>query len=256
MKRLFFLWMGLCAIWALSAQNLHVVYIGNSITQGVILKNPQVAAPPVQSTQFLQEALQGTVDFRNCGISGHTTLNFLPVTGTDFPNVVAAAEALSAQNGTLLFSIMLGTNDSAERGPMGAPVHPVSYYTNLQAIINGLLERFPQAIFVIHHPIWYSPNTYNSSTYLANGLKRLQSYWPMIDKLVESYAENYPGQVFLGDTLAFDYFKENHDELLFHESGQAGTFFLHPNPEGAKVLGRFWSDAILNCLPATFKRKR
>ena len=149
---------------------------------------------------------------------------------------------------------MLGTNDSAVRGPLGAPVHPVSYYTNVQAIVDALLDRYPKALVVLHRPTWYSPNTYNSSTYLAEGLKRLQSYSPMIDKLVEHYAVTSPDRVFLGDTLAFDYFKANHLTHLIPESGQAGTFYLHPNKSGARELGRFWSEAILRCLPDKMKK--
>lgn len=236
------------------AQDLRVVFIGNSITQGVQLKDPKTEAPPAQAALFLQEQVKGEVEFRNCGRSGRTTLNFLPVTDTEFPKVLAAADELAARKGVLLFSMMLGTNDSAVRGPLGAPVHPVSYYTNMQAIIDALLQRYPKALVVLQRPTWYSPNTYNSSTYLAEGLKRLQSYSPMLDKLVENYAREYPGQVFLGDTLAFDYFKAHHATHLIPESGQAGTFYLHPNKEGARELGRFWAEAILRCLPDKMKK--
>ena len=123
------------------AQDLRVVFIGNSITQGVQLKDPKTEAPPAQAALFLQEQVKGEVEFRNCGRSGRTTLNFLPVTDTEFPKVLAAADELAARKGVLLFSMMLGTNDSAVRGPLGAPVHPVSYYTNMQAIIDALLQR-------------------------------------------------------------------------------------------------------------------
>lgn len=238
----------------LRAQDLHVVFIGNSITQGVQLKDAKTEAPPAQAALFLQEQVKGTVEFRNCGRSGRTTLNFLPITHTEFPKVLAAADELAAKKGVLLFSMMLGTNDSAVRGPLGAPVHPVSYYTNMQAIIDALLARYPKALVVLQRPTWYSPNTYNSSTYLAEGLKRLQSYSPMLDKLVENYAQKFPGQVFLGDTLAFDYFKEHHATHLIPESGQAGTFYLHPNKDGARELGRFWAEAILRCLPDKMKK--
>ena len=245
----------ICAsVFPILAQNLHVVFIGNSITQGVQLKDAKHEAPPAQAALFLQEHIKGTVEFRNCGRSGRTTLNFLPVTNTEFPKVLAAADELASKKGVLLFSIMLGTNDSAVRGPLGAPVHPVSYYTNVQAIVDALLDRYPKALVVLHRPTWYSPNTYNSSTYLAEGLKRLQSYSPMLDKLVEHYAVTSPDRVFLGDTLAFDYFKENHLTHLIPESGQAGTFYLHPNKSGARELGSFWSEAILRCLPGKMKK--
>ena len=68
-----------------------------------------------------------------------TTLDFLPVAGKQFPNVKSAAQELSQHKGTLLFSIMLGTNDSACTGPFGAPVEPVSYYTNMKTIVDQLI---------------------------------------------------------------------------------------------------------------------
>lgn len=177
----------ICAsVFPILAQNLHVVFIGNSITQGVQLKDAKHEAPPAQAALFLQEHIKGTVEFRNCGRSGRTTLNFLPVTNTEFPKVLAAADELASKKGVLLFSVMLGTNDSAVRGPLGAPVHPVSYYTNVQAIVDALLDRYPKALVVLHRPTWYSPNTYNSSTYLAkdsnvcNRIRRCSISWSSI----------------------------------------------------------------------------
>lgn len=253
MKKLLFLFIAFAAAGSLSAQDLHIVFIGNSITQGVRLADAVTEAPPARAAAYLAEHLRGKVDFRNCGFSGRTTLNFLPVNDTEFRKVLAAAEALSAEKGVLLFSIMLGTNDSAERGPLGAPVHPSVYYTNLQAIIDALLEKYPKSIVVLHRPIWYSPNTYNTSTYLAGGLKRLQSYAPILDKLVVRYAERCPDRVFAGDTTAFGYFQENYSRFT-PESGQAGTFYLHPNKAGADDLGRFWAEAVLRVLPQKMKK--
>jgi hypothetical protein len=31
-----------------------------------------------------------------------------------------------------------------------------------------------------------------------------------------------------------------------HETGEKGTFFLHPNDTGADILGRFWGAAIFD----------
>ncbi len=245
----------LCAMLpTIAAQDLNVVFIGNSITQGVRLSDPSTEAPPAQAALYLQEHIKGDVEFRNCGRSGRTTLNFLPVTNTEFPKVVSAADELADKKGILLFSIMLGTNDSAVRGPLGAPVHTSVYYTNMQAIIDALFERYPQAYVVLHRPTWYSLNTYNSSTYLEEGLKRLQSYFPMLDKLVEHYDDRREGQVFLGDTLAFGFFEKNYLTHHTPEQGQAGTFYLHPNKDGAKELGRYWAQAILECVSRKMRK--
>lgn len=48
----------------------------------------------------------------------------------------------------------------------------------------------------------------------------------------------------MGDTLAFDYFKQNYQTALIPENGNAGTFYLHPNREGAIRLGEYWGAAI------------
>ncbi len=137
----------------------------------VLLKTPVTEAPPVQASQYIEQATKQSVAFRNCGVSGTTTLDFLPIAERQFPNVKSAAQELSQRKGTLLFSIMLGTNDSACNGPFGSPVEPVSYYTNMKAIIDELLSLYPECKVVIHQPIWYSPNTYNGAMYLAAGLK-------------------------------------------------------------------------------------
>lgn len=128
----------------LYAQGVNIVYIGNSITQGALLKTPVTEAPPVQASQYIEQATKQSVAFRNCGVSGTTTLDFLPIAKRQFPNVKSAAQELSQRKGTLLFSIMLGTNDSACNGPFGSPVEPVSYYTNMKAIIDELLSLYPE----------------------------------------------------------------------------------------------------------------
>ena len=63
----------------LYAQGVNIVYIGNSITQGALLKTPVTEAPPVQASQYIEQATKQSVAFRNCGVSGTTTLDFLPI---------------------------------------------------------------------------------------------------------------------------------------------------------------------------------
>ena len=133
-----------CSI--LNAQNLNIVYIGNSITEGALLKNPKTEAVPIRASQYLDKHLNGKVTFRNCGVSGMTTLNFLPISGQQFPNVKTAASELAQREGQLLFSISLGTNDSACTMAFGAPVLPEEYYTNMKAIIDELLALYPQYV--------------------------------------------------------------------------------------------------------------
>ena len=130
----------------------------------------------------------------------------------------------------------------------GCPVAPERYYENMKTIINRLLALYPNCRIVVHRPLWYSPNTYNGAKYLEEGLRRLQDYYPQIQRLVDYYASHFPGQVFLGDTKGFDYFKENHLTDFQAEKGNAGVFYLHPNEKGAVRLGELWSEAIRQAL--------
>ena len=225
-------------------QSLNIVFIGNSITQGALLDKND--APPVYTTEYLKSSKRfKAVRFSNQGVSGSTTVDFLPTTRRLFQRTIAAADLLSVEEGTLLFSVKLGTNDSAEKGPNGSPVSDTQYYDNIKLIIDTLLSRYPSSLIVLHKPIWYSPNTYNGAIYLKAGLNRLNSYIPLLDRLVATYAQTHPGHVFQGDTAAYDFFRINFKKYLFPEEGNAGTFFLHPNKEGAKKLAVFWGKGIL-----------
>ncbi|WPU94609.1 GDSL-type esterase/lipase family protein [Mucilaginibacter sabulilitoris] len=224
--------------------NLNVVFIGNSITQGVQLQDPATEAPPATAIAWLrQQKNLGTVEFSNQGHSGYTTLDFLPGTGT-FARVEDAANAFTDKDALLIFSMKLGTNDSAIHGPHGAPVSPENYIKNVKSIVDKLLADFPKAIIILQHPIWYSNNTYNGSMYLQEGLSRLESYVPKLDSLVANYGTTNPSHVFVGDTKAFNYFRKHHPTELIPEKGKQGTFYLHPNKKGAVSLGEFWGRAI------------
>lgn len=229
---------------------VNIVFIGNSITEGAGLANPVREAPPVKAALYLskREGI-GAVKYANRGRSGCTTVDYLPETGTLFPWATAAADQFSDETwADLVFSIMLGTNDSAISGTNGAPVSPGDYAVNLRKIVDRLLALYPTCRIVVHRPIWYSPNTYNGAKYLEEGLSRLQAYYPEIRRLVADYGKRFPGQVFLGDTEGFDYFKEHHLTDFQAEEGFAGTFYLHPNPQGAVHLGEHWGKAIYEAL--------
>lgn len=225
--------------------DLNIVYIGNSITQGVMLESPLVEAPGAQACQWLRlQPEMKTVKNSNQGVSGSTTVDFLPISGTLFQRVILATDTLKETTSTLLFSIMLGTNDSAINGPNGAPVSPQQYHTNMKVIIDELLRLYPQCMVVLNRPLWYSPNTYNSAMYLKEGLGRVEKYFPQLEALVSSYAKTHPQKVFMGDTDAFEYFKTNYLTAFVAEPGNAGTFYLHPTKDGAVKLGEFWGKAI------------
>jgi lysophospholipase L1-like esterase len=229
-------------------RRLCIVFIGNSITEGKGGVNS--VPPPTHAANFLK-AQRGITDvlFANAGKSGATTLDFLPENGKQFVKVTKAADSLSLHKDyQLLFSIKLGTNDSAMEGPNGAPVSKENYRKNMEVIIHALLDKYPGSKVIVHHPIWYSTNTYNRSKYLQEGLNRLESYIPQINQMMKEYRVTHPGRVFVGDVKAFNHFKKNYLKLLKPENGQQGTFYLHPNEEGVAVLGRYWGKAIANAI--------
>lgn len=236
----------LCSFSLPPKTKLNIVFIGDSITFGSGLVTPVSYAPPVHECSYLlQLSKYRDVEFSNQGLSGKTTLDFLPSSGKYFNNVIKAADQFyKDKEGTLVFSIMLGTNDSAIKGPHGAPVAPSAYQANLKTISDSLLIAYPECKIIINYPVWYSPNTYNTSKYLQEGLDRLQSYFPQIDALVAGYAISNKGHVFVGDKSAFSYFMKNFQTELIPEQGQEGIFYLHPNRKGAATLGLFWGKAI------------
>jgi lysophospholipase L1-like esterase len=230
--------------------HINIVYIGNSITEGAQLNSPAEEAPPATATSYLRiQKNIGSVEFINQGRSGFTTVDYLPSSPGALTQVIAATNQLHRDaHRLLIFSISLGTNDSAEKGPNGSPVSPADYKQNLKSITDKLLSDFPECKVFFQQPIWYSPNTYNSAKYMAEGLARLQSYFPELKMLVETYSHSNPGHVFMGDMKGFDYFRNNYLTDLNPESGNAGTFYLHPNKKGSEVLGKLWAEAIYKSL--------
>ena len=246
MKKLLSVLAMVCLVLGASAQprkarTCNLIFIGNSITEGALHANKKKTAPPVVAANLVGNMLSMDVHYRNCGRSGATTVDFLPEQKRDFVRVEKAIEEIKALSyAPILFSIMLGTNDSANFGPNGSPVSNEDYKKNLMTMIGRIRELCPNAIFILQCPIWYSPNTHNASQYLVAGQKRMVAY---TDVLIEIANENE--DVYLGDCDAFDYFGAKHRKYMFAEDGKAGTFYLHPNEAGARKLARYWAQAIV-----------
>lgn len=232
------------------ATDYNLVYIGNSITQGVIIDDPATNAPPVKCTREIAKARPNSVcRYFNGGCSGATTVDFLPGKTDLFDKIIEASDRMAGKgNARFVFSIMLGTNDSAISGPAGAPVSAGDYRRNLSAVVDSLLTRYPGSIAVLHRPVWYSDNTHNGARYLKEGQQRLDVYYAELRSMAREYAERQPGRVFLGDTEGYGYFKQHHKSRMFAENGNSGVFYLHPNLDGGTVLARLWAEAILRHL--------
>lgn len=238
------------------SRTLLIVYIGDSITAGIGLANTgsiTETTAPYWCDHFLT-AMDDTQEVygSNVGRSGFTTVNWLPSVDPNscFAQAEAAAKQLTAGHpaGQLIFSIMLGTNDSATHGTLGAPVSDGAFKSNMSLIAGTLLKDFPGCKVVIHDAPYYTPNTYNFTDYREAGLARLVGYRPVVEAVAASFRKSHRGQVFVGDTAAYAFFQANYAAELNPEQGQDGTFYLHPNETGAIDLAHLWAIAISNAL--------
>lgn len=186
----------------------------------------------------------------NNGHSGSTTEDAAPPNGWlthGSGNVESKADALIVKHpeGTLIFSIMLGTNDSANSGTRGSPMSAQTYGKNMKRITDELIAKYPQCKIFIHHSTWFSKNTHNFSDYEGDGPhNRLLSYFPVIDAMAKEDSKSVKQHIYPGDTDAYDYFAKNYNTELSPQQGKNGTFYLHPNVKGSQSLGNFWAAAI------------
>lgn len=233
-----------------NSRHVHIVFIGNSITFGAGLRNPAHESPPFRAAFYLSaQPSVAAVDYANRGVCGATTVDFLPDRHTLWKDVVRSADRFKDESwATLLFSISLGTNDSAVQGPTGCPVSPQQYRRNMTAIIDRLLTLYPACRVVVHRPLWYSPNTSNGAVYQEEGLARLQTYFPQLQQMVTEYGRRFPHRVFLGDTEGYERLKADYTVYYQPEKGNEGVFYLHPNATGAALLGECWGKALMQAL--------
>lgn len=257
MKRLLFI-LTITAAYllpAFSQQSFNMVFIGNSITYGALHQQRELTAPPSQCARWLsaQEGID-SVYFRNCGRNGRTTYHFLPRLEdvipqgdkTQFADVVANTTALVSEHPglPLLFSIMLGTNDTVER-PCNSHTSPADYANNLCTLIDTLLALWPDAHVVLHKPIWYTPDyvTKGGSVASKKSLKLLGKYEKQLPKVVTRCKH---GHVHIGDREAYAWFEKNWKTDINEEHDSRGrSYWLHPNEQGAQRLAEFWGRALL-----------
>lgn len=248
--------------------DLAIVFVGDSITYGAGNANPGTMLSPTAPyfciARLADLSGQRNVYGANTGVGGSTTTDWAPG-GTDYNNAVQASNAGSAASGLhaahpaaqMVFSIMLGTNDSAIAGSNNAPysgaLTPAQFQTKLTAIVTQILTvDWPSAQVILHDAPWYSPNAHTVTTYLQAGLSALFSYRAVVAAVVASFAVSHPGQVLAGDGQSFAYFAQNFaSELQADTTGPNGVFYLHPlgtaganGRIGTQSLGELWATAI------------
>ena len=227
-----------------SQEVINLLFIGNSITYGDQLSDPATQAPPIICRALVEEATGLTTNVYNGGHCGITTWGYLPGR-EDFTQLVnKALEFRTQNNGRIYICIMLGTNDSACTATEGAPVSNNTYGNNMRTIINTLNSSIPGCKILLNYPLWYSSTTYNGAMYLQEGQDRLHGYYPVLDAIAGEYDNVYPGR-----RDVWEFFKNNQN-LFTNEMGNAGRFYLHPNAEGARVLGGIWANSLLEIIRA------
>ena len=236
-------------------RSANIVFIGNSITYGALHEQREQTAPPVQCARWLcQREDIDTVYFRNCGRSGRTTYHFLPCAEdvipagdkTYFGDVVSKTRELVKAHPSLplVFSIMLGTNDTVER-PKNKHTEPDDYAKNLITIIDSLLKLWPDAHVVLNKPIWYYPDYHTKGGSIASkkSLKLIDTYYHQFPQVV---AKSKAGHVHIGDADAYAYFEQHWKTDIVEEKDARGkSYWLHPNEQGAGRLAEFWGKALL-----------
>ena len=121
----------------------NIVFIGDSITHGAGTAQPATQAAPVVCGKLLEKQIPGSSVFVcNQGHVGYTSGGIAKgMAGIE----KAVAPFAAAHSGQLVFSIMLGTNDSANSGPGGAPASAPDYRKNMKAIVDKILAAHPGA---------------------------------------------------------------------------------------------------------------
>ena len=85
---------------SVKVETLNLVFLGDSITYDGLLSSRNTQSPPVVCVDELRRQLRGTsVIFANEGHCGHTTVDFLPSTATDYPLAVEHGRDMLAHNG-------------------------------------------------------------------------------------------------------------------------------------------------------------
>ena len=173
-----------------ATREINLICIGDSITESKGVPDYAHNSPPAVLARTLASSLGDgtTVYLANVGRGGTTTADWDGPEGLLKKSAEPKAEKLiSARPGIpLVFSIMLGTNDSANKGPRGAPASADQYGKRMQTMVNALVSRHPDCIIFLHHPLWYSQNVHvKTADYEgASAHDRLLSYVPAIDAIV------------------------------------------------------------------------
>lgn len=204
-------------------------FIGDSLTYGSGAVNPATDAAPAAAVRLLGQEYRAI----NHGIGGKTTEEWAKDACKNERTACLTDAIESFKKADVdIVHISLGTNDVRT----DENISPSRYYNNLQSIVNRLKEHGFKRV-IVSRPIYFG--LLDNDGRDEQSLKTLSvDYYHELKRLA---AEN-KGYVFLGDTDAYEWFKEHYDY-----TGSAGTYYgdsTHPTTIGYTKLGEFWAKAI------------
>jgi lysophospholipase L1-like esterase len=205
-----------------TAYDVEVVgFIGDSITEGIVLPDHFTQSPPTRMAAFMNAANDARRIYAvNKGASGRTTADWVP--GTAYYNDAVYAFSSYAVSRVL---IMLGTNDSQ----VAFAIPPAIYKSNLLLTINDLLALGYPSIS-LNQPPYPTPGS-GSGAWNAASPGLVQGYISAINALVNRTT------IKQGNITANSYFANNPSAML---DG------IHPTVAGSDYLGQLWATAYDN----------
>jgi len=200
------------------SQDYHVRigFIGNSITFGATLTNPNTECYPAQLGQMLQEKYGDTCILENFAISSRTMLKH-----GDFPiwNDVEFRNAWKFAPEILL--ICLGTNDTK---PQNWDLYGHEFYDDYRSMIDTFRIRNPYVQFLVCYP----PPAFDVVWGINDFIIR-HGVIPAIDSILD----------YSGATLV-DFYTPLIDSVsLFPD-------FIHPNFRGSGAMARILCNTMMN----------
>jgi acyl-CoA thioesterase I len=204
--------------FAANSQDYHVRFgfIGNSITFGATLTNPQKECYPAQLGQMLQEIYGDTCILQNYAISSRTMLK-----NGDFPfwNDAEFRDALKFAPEILL--ICLGTNDSK---PQNWDLYGNEYYDDYKSMIDTFRLRNPHVHFLVCRPCpAYQVVWGIRDSVIVNGVI------PAIDSILD-----YSG------AAVVDFYAPMVDSVALFPD------YIHPNYRGSAALARIVYNVMMD----------
>jgi lysophospholipase L1-like esterase len=208
------------ATYAPTNATINICWIGDSITEG--LHTTVQTTPQAEEHALLWDFPFTNVTGTNEGVSGLATNDWVSG-GSYLPAAITACKAAGAN----YVQIMLGTNDASTNYNDSTATF-ISNYDNITAYINAQMPGVP---IIINAPSY--------ADYLRYGTPYTNAWYAKITGYVAALGTITGSNVHIGDKTAFTYFSGANDYNYLYDG-------VHPNDNGATILGGLWAQAFFN----------